>query len=115
MRELRAALFDLLAKASPKKLVLNLAQVPYMDSSAVAVLVELLQKLRKTGGTVCLTSLQPRVQGLLEIARLNKIFLIAKDDAEAVKMLIKSWHGRPARAALTHGQVAHATANASLL
>ena len=48
--ELRGVLLELLAKHSPKKLVLNLGQVPYMDSSAIAVLVESLQRIRKAGG-----------------------------------------------------------------
>lgn len=82
--ELRQAILLLLQQNSPKKLVLNLTQVPYMDSSAIAVLVEALQKMRKVGGKVCLTNLQPRVQGLLEIARLGTIFVIAKDEAEAL-------------------------------
>src|SRR3954447_21826538 len=66
--ELRTALLDMLQKEQPKTLVLNLAEVPYMDSSAIAVLVESLQKMRKAGGKVYLTNLQPRVKGLLEIA-----------------------------------------------
>ena len=82
--ELRTALLALLQANQPKKLVLNLSQVPYMDSSAIAVLVESLQKLRKTAGRVFLTGLQPRVKGLLEIARLDTIFVIAKDEAEAI-------------------------------
>ena len=49
-----------------------------MDSSAIAVLVEAMQKLRKTGGRVYLTNLQPRVKGLLEIARLGSIFVIVE-------------------------------------
>jgi anti-sigma B factor antagonist len=81
--ELRGGLLDLLNKTNAKKLVLNLSQVPYMDSSAVAVLVELLQKLRKTSGKIFLTELQPRVKGLLEIARLNTIFQICATDADA--------------------------------
>jgi len=81
---LRTALLEALGKQTPKKLIVNLAQVPYMDSSAIAVLVEALQKLRKTGGKVILTNLQPRVRGLLEIARLDAIFVLAKDDAEAM-------------------------------
>src|SRR4051812_572302 len=84
--ELRGALIDLLTKAGqPKRLVLNLAQVPYMDSSAIAVLVEMLQKLRRAGGKLYLTNLQPRVKGLLEIARLDSIFVIAKTDEDALK------------------------------
>ena len=82
--ELRTELLDLLAKQSPKRLILNLGQVPYMDSSAIAVLVESLQKMRKTAGKVLLTDLQPRVKSLLEIARLGSIFVICKDEAEAL-------------------------------
>ena len=82
--ELRGALIELLEKARPKKLILNLALVPYMDSSAIAVLVEALQKIRKTGGRIFLTDLQPRVKGLLEIARLDSIFVVVKDETEAL-------------------------------
>jgi anti-sigma B factor antagonist len=64
--------------------VLNLGQVPYMDSSAVAVLVEALQRMRKVGGRIFLTNLQPRVKSLLEIARLGAIFTITKDEVEAM-------------------------------
>ena len=82
--ELRGDLLDILARQSPSRLVLNLAQVPYMDSSAVAVLVEALQKIRKTGGRIYLTDLQPRVKGLLEIARLGTIFVITTGEADAL-------------------------------
>src|SRR5438067_10929350 len=82
--ELRTALLDMIQNEKPQKLVLNLSQVPYMDSSAIAVLVESLQKMRKAGGKVFLTNLQPRVKGLLEIARLDTIVGIAKDEAEAL-------------------------------
>ena len=83
--ELRTLLLDLMSRSNPKRLVLDLGQVPYMDSSAIAVLVEALQKLRKTAGRVFLVNLQPRVKGLLEIARLVSIFTIAKDEQEALK------------------------------
>src|SRR4029079_6969503 len=74
--ELRGVLLELLAKHEPKRLVLNLAQVPYMDSSAIAVLVEALQKIRKIGGRIFLTDLQPRVKGLLEIAGLGPLSVL---------------------------------------
>jgi anti-sigma B factor antagonist len=83
--ELRTALLNMLNERQPKKLILNLGQVPYMDSSAIAVLVEALQKLRKTGGKIYLTQLQPRVKGLLEIARLDSIFAIVASDEDALK------------------------------
>jgi len=82
--ELRAALLRALAPKPPKKFVMNLANVPYMDSSAVAVLVELLQKVRPGGGQVFLAGLQPRVKGLLEIARLDTIFALVTSEEEAL-------------------------------
>jgi len=82
--QVRTALLKFLDENKPKRLVLNLGEVPYMDSSAIAVLVEALQKMRKTGGKVFLTNLQPRVKGLLEIARLDSIFGIAANEDEAL-------------------------------
>ena len=82
--QVRAALLKCLDENKPKKLVLNLGGVPYMDSSAIAVLVEALQRMRKTGGKIFLTNLQPRVKGLLEIARLDSIFGIVPSEAEAL-------------------------------
>ena len=83
-RASRALLRAPWAPKPPKKFVLNLANVPYMDSSAVAVLVELLQKVRPGGGQVCLAGLQPRVKGLLEIARLDTIFALVTSEEEAL-------------------------------
>lgn len=82
--QVRTTLLKALDDNKPKKLVLNLGEVPYMDSSAIAVLVESLQKMRKVGGKVFLTNLQPRVKGLLEIARLDSIFGIASSEEEAL-------------------------------
>jgi anti-sigma B factor antagonist len=83
--DLRGALIELIARVQPKRLILNLGNVPYMDSSAIAVLVEMLQKMKKQGGKIFLTNLQPRVKGLLEIARLNTIFGIAATEEDALK------------------------------
>ena len=83
--ELRGELLGLVGRHTPKKLIMNLSQVPYMDSSAIAVLVEARQKVGKAGGKVFLTDLQPRVKGLLEIARLGSIFTLVADEAEALK------------------------------
>jgi len=83
--DLREALLDLVARQPTKKLVLNLSKVPYMDSSGIAVLVEVLGKLRKSGGKVFLTNVQRRVQGILEIAKLNAIFSVVADESAAMK------------------------------
>ena len=70
-------------KNKPAKLVLDLSGVPYMDSSGVATLVEALQTQRKAGNKLVLCSLQPKVRGIFEIARLNMVFDIVSDSAAA--------------------------------
>ncbi len=82
--QLRDALLDLVREHQPTRVELDLGEVPYMDSSALAVLVEVVKEARKvagdSGGTkegerrVKLVHLQPRVQGLMHIARLDAIF-----------------------------------------
>jgi anti-sigma B factor antagonist len=83
--ELRDALLGLLASAKPKNLVLNMCEVPYMDSSAIAVLVESLRKVRSNGGKLYLVAPQARVKSVLEIARLDTIFKVVASEAEALK------------------------------
>src|SRR3954451_6819093 len=84
---IRNTLLGFLDAQKPRKLILNLGQVPYMDSSAIAVLVEALQKLRRADAKnkLFLTNLQPRVKGLLEIARLDSIFVLSASEAEALQ------------------------------
>ena len=53
-----------------------------MDSSAIAVLVEMLRKVKK----ICLTGIQPRVKGILEIARLDQVFKLVADEQEALSL-----------------------------
>jgi anti-anti-sigma factor len=84
--DLRTDILGLLAKGEVTKLVINLEGVSYVDSSAIAVMVEALQKLRKSGGKVYLTNLSPRVKGLLEIARLDSIFNVKATEAEALAL-----------------------------
>ena len=81
---LRADLLKLVEEQRPRRIVLNLAQVPYMDSSAIAVMIEVLKAIRPEGGTVHLTQLQQRVAGLLRIARLDTIFVLSESDEAAM-------------------------------
>lgn len=68
-----------LAKAlasKPSRILVDLSQVPYMDSSGVATLVEALQHCRKAGCELMLTSLHPKVRSIFEIAKLDQVFKI---------------------------------------
>lgn len=69
--------------AKPRRVVVDLSGVPYMDSSGVATLVEALQAARKTGAKLVLCALAPRVRSILEISRLDTVFTIVADRAAA--------------------------------
>ncbi|MCA9292264.1 MAG: STAS domain-containing protein [Phycisphaerales bacterium] len=60
----------------PKQLVVDLGGVPYMDSSGVATLVEAMQVSRRSGVSLVLCAMTPRVKSIFEIARLDKVFRI---------------------------------------
>jgi len=67
----------------PEHVLVNLAEVPYMDSSGVASLVKLLSRTRKVGIEVTLVALSPKVRSIFEITRLDSVFRICNTEAEA--------------------------------
>lgn len=58
----------------PKRLVVDLSRVPYVDSSGLAVLIGAMQSLEHEGGVFLLAGAQEAVQMILESARLDKYF-----------------------------------------
>ncbi|MGB9235903.1 MAG: anti-sigma factor antagonist [Terriglobales bacterium] len=81
---LREIVRDLAAKGT-KRIVLNLAEVHYIDSSGVGELVRTHASLRNQGGELKLASLSKRVHDLLEMTRLVTVFDIQRDEASALK------------------------------
>ena len=71
-------------KEKPKKLVVDLSQVTYIDSSGLAVLIEAMQNVGGYGGSFALTGLQEAVRPIFEIARLDQVFRIFPDTASAL-------------------------------
>lgn len=80
--ELHAALLEVVQRR-PERLILDLSEVPYMDSSGIGTLVEIKRRLEKQHGQLVLAALQPRVRGLFEITRLVQFFTIAGGVDEA--------------------------------
>ena len=68
-------------------LALDLAGVPFMDSSGLSALVSALKEARKKNGKVVLIHVAPEVQALLELTRLHQMFEIYDDQDTAVSQL----------------------------
>jgi anti-sigma B factor antagonist len=65
--------------------VLNLANVPYVDSFGLGQLVTIWSSVRSRGGQLILLRLTDHVQELFRITKLNTIFHISSEETQAVK------------------------------
>ena len=81
--ELQQSLMEL-AQRSPELIVLDLAAVPYMDSSGVASLVKLLTHVRQRRIGLKLCGLTGRVKSMFEITKLDKVFPIFTSGEETL-------------------------------
>jgi anti-sigma B factor antagonist len=63
----------------PRRLVVDLAHVSYIDSSGLAVLIEGMQNVEAYGGRFALAGLGQDVRIIFEIAKLDQVFQIFPD------------------------------------
>lgn len=60
----------------PKRLIINLEKVGYMDSSGLATLVECMRTAKNNKTEMILCGMNDRVRAIFEIARLDQFFII---------------------------------------
>ena len=81
---LRDTIHDLLDKGN-KKILLNLGDITYIDSSGIGELVSAFTTVRNQGGELKLLNLTKKVHDLLQITKLYTVFDVKDDEAAAVK------------------------------
>ena len=81
---LRDTIRDLTSKGS-KKIMLNLGEISYIDSSGIGELVSSFTTVANAGGSLKLLNLTKRVQDLLQITKLFTVFEVFDDEAAALK------------------------------
>jgi anti-sigma B factor antagonist len=81
---LRDAVRNLIAEGK-KKIILNLADVDYIDSSGVGELVGAFTTGRNAGGELKLLNLTQKVHDVLHVTKLYTVFDIRDDEFTAVK------------------------------
>ncbi len=80
---LRDTIRDVVAQGN-KKILLNLGDVTYIDSSGIGELVSSFTSVRNQGGELKLLNLTKKVHDLLQITKLYTVFDIKDDEATAV-------------------------------
>ncbi len=81
---LRDMVRDLLSKGQ-KKILLNLGDVNYIDSSGIGEMVSAYTTVKNQGGELKLLNLTKKVHDLLQITKLYTVFDVKEDEASAVK------------------------------
>jgi anti-sigma B factor antagonist len=91
---LRELVSGLLSKGH-KKILFNLGDVNYIDSSGLGHLVSSFTSVRKQGGELKLLNLTNKVHDLMQITKLYTIFDILDDEAAALKSFDQSAAATP--------------------
>jgi len=84
IHSLRDAVRGLVADEK-KKIILNLADVDYIDSSGVGELVGCYTTVKNSGGELKLLNLSQKVQDVLHVTKLYTVFDVRDDEFQAVK------------------------------
>jgi stage II sporulation protein AA (anti-sigma F factor antagonist) len=79
-----------LIEARRYHLVVDLADVPYVDSAALGVLVDAVRRAREHDGSISLVATTPFVRRAFEITHLVKIFQLYDDTDSALVDVRKS-------------------------
>lgn len=83
--ELLRETINRLAEKGLKKIVLNLAEVPYVDSVGLGEIVRTYTTVSRQGGSLKLLNLTKRITDLLSITKLLTVFETFDSENEAVQ------------------------------
>lgn len=71
------------------KVLLNLQDLKYINSSGLNVFINILTKARKAGGDVAICCVNKKINELLVITKLNSVFNVSESPEEALAVLNK--------------------------
>ena len=87
--QLRELIRELMGKGQ-NRLLLNLADVTYIDSSGIGELVSGFTTVSNQGGQLKLLNLTKKVHDLLQITKLYTVFDVHDDEAKAISAFEKA-------------------------
>lgn len=84
IQELGQELFQLVEEDNRKNLLLNFSSVEFLSSAALGKLITLDKKVKAHGGHLKLSNIRPEIYEVFAITKLNKLFDIKDDEADAL-------------------------------
>ncbi len=80
---------DAVISKGENKILLNLAELKYVNSSGLNVLINILTKTRKAAGDVAICCVNHKITELLVITKLDSIFNVSSSENAAMEVLNK--------------------------
>ena len=84
IQELGRELSRLVEVENRRRLLLNFSAVEFLSSAALGKLITLDKKVKGAGGTLKLCNIQPEIYEVFAITKLNRLFDIKEDEADAL-------------------------------
>jgi anti-sigma B factor antagonist len=84
IEQIKATLFALIDAANSPKLLLDFANVDHMSSAALGTLINVRNRLTEKNGQLRLVNIKPQIFEVFVITKLNKLFRILPNRAEAL-------------------------------
>jgi anti-sigma B factor antagonist len=84
IQELGQELFRLVETDGRTRLLLDFSTVDFLSSAALGKLITLDKKMKAHGGELKLANIRPEIYEVFAITKLNRLFDIRKDEAEAL-------------------------------
>jgi len=69
------------------KLVIDFKDVSYIDSSGLAVLIEMLQIFRQNNGEIALSNMVDKIKYVFEVSKIDMLMSVYKNEEDAVASL----------------------------
>jgi anti-sigma B factor antagonist len=84
IQELGSEMFHLVDTEKRDKLLLDFSTVDFLSSAALGKLITLDKKVKARGGVLKLSNIRPEIYEVFTITKLNRLFDIKDDEAEAL-------------------------------
>jgi anti-sigma B factor antagonist len=84
IQEVGQELFSLVEEDQRQKILLNFSTVDFLSSAALGKLITLDKKVKASGGHLKLSNIRPNIYEVFTITRLDKLFDIRPDEADAL-------------------------------
>ena len=84
IQELGLELFGLVEQEDHRSILLNFATVEFLSSAALGKLITLDRKVKSHKGKLKMSNIRPEILDVFQITKLNKVFDIRSDEAEAI-------------------------------